>query len=98
MILLDISNGWKTIIMIVAMIAVFYFFLIRPQSQQAKKEADYRDSLKAGDRIMTTGGIHATIVSTDATQAVLEIAPGTRIKVTKTNITPIPERTKASRR
>lgn len=98
MLLLDISNGWKTAIMFVALIVVFYFFMIRPQSQQAKKEADYRDSLKAGDRIMTTGGIHATIVSTDATQAVLEIAPGTRIKVTKTNIAPIPERTKASRR
>ena len=98
MLLLDISNGWKTAIMFVALIVVFYFFIFFPQSQQAKKEADYRDNLKAGDRIMTTGGIHATIVSTDATQAVLEIAPGTRIKVTKTNITPIPERTKASRR
>ena len=92
MILLDISNGWKTAIMFVAMIAVFYFFMIRPQSEQAKKEASYRDSLKAGDRIMTAGGLHGTIVSTDASQAVLEIAPGTRIKVAKTNIQPIPER------
>ena len=98
MILLDISTGWKTAIMFVAMIAVFYFFMIRPQSEQAKKEAAYRDGLKAGDRIMTTGGIHATIVSTDATQAVLEVAPGTLIKVAKTNITPIPERTKSTRR
>ena len=66
MILLAISTTWKTVIMIVAMIVVFYLFLIRPQSQQAKKEAAYRDSLKSGDRIMTSGGIHATIVSTDA--------------------------------
>ncbi|MBQ3982924.1 MAG: preprotein translocase subunit YajC [Bacteroidales bacterium] len=98
MLLLDISTGWKTAIMFVALIVVFYFFMIRPQSQQAKKEAEYRDSLKTGDRIMTTGGIHATIISTDATQAVLEVAPGTRIKVAKTNITPIPERTKSARR
>ena len=92
MTLLDISIGWKTAIMFTAMMVVFYFFMIRPQSQQAKKEAAYRDSLKAGDRIMTAGGLHGTIVSTDATQAVLEIAPGTRIKVAKTNIQPIPER------
>jgi preprotein translocase subunit YajC len=92
MILLDISNGWKTAIMIVALVIVFYFFMIRPQSQEAKKEAEYRDSLKAGDRIMTAGGIHATIVSTDATHAVLEIANGTNIKMAKTNIKPIPER------
>ena len=98
MLLLDISTGWKTAIMFVAMIAVFYFFMIRPQSQQAKKEAEYRDNLKTGDRIMTMGGIHATIVSTDATQAVLEIAPGTRIKVAKTNITPIPDHTNSARR
>ena len=97
MILLDISNTWKTVIMIALMIAVFYFFIIRPQSQQAKKEAAYRDSLKAGDRIMTSGGIHASIVSTDASQAVIEIAQGTRIKVAKTSIQPIPER-KAKRK
>ena len=94
MTLLDISTGWKTAIMFTAMMVVFYFFMIRPQSQQAKKEAAYRDSLKAGDRIMTAGGLHATIVSTDATQAVLEIAPGIRIKVAKTSIQPIPERKK----
>ena len=92
MTLLDISTGWKTAIMFTAMMVVFYFFMIRPQSQQAKKEAAYRDSLKSGDRIMTADGLHGTIVSTDATQAVLEIAPGTRIKVAKTNIQPIPER------
>ena len=94
MTLLDISTGWKTAIMFTAMMVVFYFFMIRPQSQQAKKEAAYRDSLKTGDRIMTAGGLHGTIVSTDATQAILEIAPGTRIKVAKTNIQPIPERKK----
>ncbi len=92
MILLDISNGWKTAIMIVALVVVFYLFIIRPQSQEAKKEAAYHDGLKAGDRVMTTGGIHATIVSTEATQAVVEIAQGTRIKVAKNSIKPIPER------
>jgi len=92
MILLDISNGWKTAIMIVALVVVFYFFILRPQSREAKKESAYLASLKAGDRIMTSGGIHATIVSTDATQAVVEIAQGTRIKVAKNSIKPIPER------
>ena len=82
----------KTIVMIVAMLLVFYFFLIRPQSQEAKKEAAYRDSLKAGDRILTAAGLHGTIVSTDETQAVIEIAKGVRIKVAKTTVQPIPER------
>lgn len=48
MLLLDIPNGWKTAIMFLLMIAVFYLFLIRPQSQKTKKEAAYRDGLKNG--------------------------------------------------
>ena len=92
MILLDIANGWKTAIMIVAMIAVFYFFLIKPQSDKTKKEAAYRDSLKNGDRVMTAGGIHVTFVSADHGMATVEVAPGTRIKVLTTTLQPIPER------
>lgn len=87
--LLDISTGWKTAIMIVAMIIVFYFFIIRPQSKQAKAEADYRDSLKKGDAIMTTGGIHATFISYDNAMAIIEVAPGVRWKIQKAAIAPV---------
>ena len=91
MIILDIPTGWKTAIMIVLMIVVFYIFLIRPQSQQAKKEKAYRDSLKKGDRVMTAGGIHASIVTVDGAMATLEIAPSVRIKVQVATVQPIPE-------
>lgn len=91
LILLDISNGLKTGIFIVAIIVVFYFFLIRPQSQKAKEEEAYRKSLKKGDRVMTAGGIHGTIVSTTDRYAMLEIAPGYQMKVTLTTLQPLPE-------
>ena len=90
-ILLDISNGWKTAIMIILMIAVFYLFLIRPQSQQAKKEAAYRNGLKKGDRVMTNTGIHATVVSNNGTQAQIQIAENAIIKVATSTLTPFPE-------
>ncbi len=92
MILLDIANGWKTAIMVVAMIAVFYLFLIKPQSDRTKKEAAYRDSLKAGDRLMTAGGIHVTFVSRDGAYATVEAAEGIRMKVQIATLQPIPER------
>lgn len=87
---ITISKGWKTAIMMVAMAAVFYLFLIRPQSQQRKKEEAYRDSLKKGDEVMTAGGIHGTIFSADRTYVQLEVAPGKNIRVLKTSIQPIP--------
>ena len=91
-ILLDISNGWKTGIMIVLMIVVFYLFLIRPQSQKAKKEKEYRDSLQKGDRVMTAGGIHVSFVSRDGAWAIVEAAPGARMKVQIGTLQPIPEK------
>ena len=90
-ILIDISTGWKTGIMIAAMIVVFYFFLIRPQSQTAKAEEAYRKSLEKGDRVMTSGGIHATIVSVKDNYALVEIAKDTQIKVRLNTLTRIPE-------
>lgn len=92
MILLDIANGWKTAIMIVAMIVVFYLFLIKPQSDKSKKEAAYRDSLKAGDEVMTAGGIHVKFVSRDGAMAVVEPSAGVRMKVQIATLQPIPER------
>lgn len=91
-ILLDIPNAWKTAIMFILMIAVFYLFLIRPQSQKTKKEQAWRDSLKNGDRLMTAGGIHVTFISREAGTATVEAAPGTRIKVQSSTLQPIPER------
>ena len=78
--------------MIVLMIAVFYFFLIKPQSDKTKKEAAYRDSLKAGDRLMTAGGIHVTFVSRDGAYAIVEAAQGVKMKVQIATLGPIPER------
>ena len=92
MILLDIPNGWKTAVMFVLMIAVFYLFLIRPQSQKSKKEAAYRDSLKKGDRVMTSGGVHVSFVSRDEAMAIVEAAEGVRMKVQIATLQPIPER------
>lgn len=90
-ILLDISTGWKTGIMIVAMIAIFYLFLIRPQSQKSKQEQKYRDGLQKGDRVMTAGGIHATFIKSVGVQAYIEVAPNTQVRVLLNTLNPIPD-------
>lgn len=88
----NIPNGWKTAIMVALMIGVFYFFLIKPQSDKAKREAAYRDNLKPGDELMTAGGIHVKFVSRDGAFATVEAAPKVRMKVQVATLQPLPER------
>lgn len=94
-VLLGISNGWKTVIMVVAMIIVFYLFLIRPQTQQEKRDAAYRRSLKKGDAIVTNGGVHATFISSDEHYAIIEVAPNVRWKVQLGAIAPANDKSRA---
>ncbi|MFY0481558.1 preprotein translocase subunit YajC [Flavobacterium sp. PLA-1-15] len=60
----------------VAMIAVFYFLMIRPQQQRAKKEREFESSLKVGDKIITKSGIHGRISELSDTTIVIETMSG----------------------
>ena len=53
----------STIIMLVAMVGIFYFMLIRPENKRKKEAEQMRTSLKTGDKITTIGGIIGTVVS-----------------------------------
>jgi len=57
------ANMITTIIMLVAMIAIFYFFMYRPQKKQEKETNAMRNGLQVGDEITTIGGIIGKIVS-----------------------------------
>ncbi len=51
-------NSWiSTVILIVAMVAVFYFLIIRPQKKRDKQAREMRSSIKVGDEIVTIGGV-----------------------------------------
>ena len=67
------STGWiETIIMIALVFVVFYFFMIRPQKKQEKKDAEMRDALAVGDEVTTIGGIIGKIISIKGETFVLE--------------------------
>jgi preprotein translocase subunit YajC len=59
-------------IMMGLMLIVMYFFMIRPQQKKAKLQKAFIESLKKGDKVITTGGIHGKIVSLEATTAIIE--------------------------
>lgn len=79
-----------TILMLVAMFAILYFFMIRPQQKKQKEIQKFRNSLTVGQEIVTIGGMHGTIKSiNDADNTVtIEVATGVKIKFAKAAIVP----------
>ena len=72
------------IIMIVAMIAIFYLFMIRPESKKKKKLAEMRSSLTVGDTITTIGGILGKVVHIDEEKITFETSEDrVRVQVAK---------------
>lgn len=69
----DATGGMtSTIVMLVIMIAVFYFLLIRPENKRKKEAEQMRSAVKTGDQITTIGGIVGTVVSVKDDKFVLE--------------------------
>ena len=60
------------LIMMVLMIAIFYFMLIRPENKRKKEAEQMRSSVKKGDKIVTIGGITGTVVDVKENKIVLE--------------------------
>ena len=77
------GGGWSGILMIVAMIAIFYFVMIRPQSKRQKDLKKQRDAMKKGDRVVSAGGIHGKIRSVEAYTAIVEVSDGVTLKFDK---------------
>ena len=78
------GDGMTSIIMIVAMIAVFYFLMIRPENKRKKEAEQMRSAVKNGDQIITIGGIIGTVVDVKADKIVVETsADQVRIELAK---------------
>ncbi|MFP4518453.1 MAG: preprotein translocase subunit YajC [Oceanicaulis sp.] len=72
---------------------VFYFLLIRPQQQRAKKHREMIENLRRGDEVVTQGGIVGKINKIADNDVTVEIAEGVRVKVIKHTITEVRTRT-----
>jgi preprotein translocase subunit YajC len=71
---------------IVGVIAIFYFLLIRPQTQKAKEHSKMLNELKRNDEVVTTCGILGRVIELGEKIVTLEIAPNVRIKVERAQI------------
>ena len=82
----DGGSGMQTIIMLVLMIGVFYFFMIRPQMKKQKELKTFREALKPGDSIVTIGGLHGTIKAMQETTITLKVEDGSIVKIERSAI------------
>jgi preprotein translocase subunit YajC len=69
------------VIVLVALFALMWFLLIRPQRRRATEQLEMQDKLRVGDEILTAGGIHGTIKAIEGDIVHVEIAPGTLVRV-----------------
>ena len=80
-------GNYMTIIMLVAMVAIFYFVGIRPQKKQEKEKNNMMNALSVGDEITTIGGIIGKVVSIKEETCVIETThERTKIRILKTAI------------
>jgi preprotein translocase subunit YajC len=66
--------------------AVFYFLVLAPMRKKQKKHAEMLQELKAGDRVVTSGGIHGTVVGVTNELVQLRIADQVKIDVSKSAV------------
>jgi preprotein translocase subunit YajC len=62
-----------------AIFAIFYFLLIRPQQKQKREREDMLRSVKRGDRVVTSGGLHGTVASLDDATVTVRVTEQVRL-------------------
>lgn len=67
-------------------ILVFYFLILRPQQKRQKERQQMLESVKKGDKIVTTGGIHGTVEGIDGAELLVKIADNVKVKLDKSAV------------
>lgn len=84
----DPTGGLMSLLPLVLIFVVFYFILIRPQQKKAKDHRLMLADLKRGDKVVTGGGVLATVVrvTAESEEVIVEIAKDLRIRIVKGTI------------
>jgi preprotein translocase subunit YajC len=83
---MEALGQYSSIIWIVVMVAIMYFFMLRPQRKQQKERTAMMDSMKKGDRVVTAGGIHGIVRGIKEDKVTLEIASEVYVQFAKSSI------------
>lgn len=88
------QGGIASFLPFVAILAVMYFFMIRPQSKRAKEHREMVSALKRGDKVTVSNGILGTVSKiTNENEMLVEIAPGVEITVVRSSVSQVVSKT-----
>ena len=79
---------WGNFIPIIAMLAIFYFLLIRPQQKRAKEHKAMISALKRGDEVVTAGGVYGRVTETGDDYVMLDLG-STEVKVSRSSVSAV---------
>ena len=85
------GGGGGMLWMLIAIFVVMWLLMVRPQQKQAKKEKQFREGLKKGDRVSFSGGIYGKVHEVAENTVDIEISNGVVVTVEKSMVQPIPE-------
>lgn len=88
-----LEGPFGTLIFFVPVIILFYFMLIRPQAQQAKRHREMVAAVKRGDTVVMSNGMVGKVTRVETDEAMVEIAQGVNVRVIKTMIADVRDRT-----
>jgi preprotein translocase subunit YajC len=86
------SSMFSTVIMFAAIIAIFFFMIIRPQQKRMKEHQSLLSSVKRGDKVVLSNGMHGTVYEVEDKTILVEIAKNTVIKVEKGSVQSVVEK------
>ncbi len=77
---------YTVLLLWVLIFVIFYVLMIRPQRMQQRKRREMLSSIKRGDRVVTLGGIHATVADIKDDVLTLDLAPNVRVKADRGSV------------
>jgi len=83
------GSPMMTFVMLGAMILIFWLFILRPQQKKQKDRQRLLESVKKGDKVVTIGGIHGTVVGVEDKTLLVQIADNVKVKYDRSAISAI---------
>lgn len=83
------GGGFNLFVPLIFFGIIFYFVLIRPQSQRQKQQQQLINTLKTGDRVVTSSGIHGLIANVKDSTVIVKVADNVKIEMEKSAITTV---------